>query len=397
MSMAKFQVDQIRTVHIELTDKCNAACPMCVRNINGGPENPYLPRKEITLEMFKAFFPPEVLSPMWRIYFCGNYGDPALGADLVPIMRYVREVAPNVILGMNTNGGVRTPEFWEEVASVLRQKGDYCTFSIDGLEDTNHIYRRNVRWNHVMESAKAFIKAGGIAHWDYLIFKHNEHQVEEARDLSESMGFHEFQFKKTGRFVYFLNDIKISAFPVYGRNLELEYFIEPPSDSSANKAFQKVSSQQDPDLKKHYGTKWQLKVQKNPVRREGLASNFFAPENQENAYASRAKINCRVLKDKSIFISSEGLVFPCCWTAFPINTYWDNNDSLQLRELITKTGGRDGIDMTKQSLEKIIKGSFFTAISDSWTSPCAKDGKQVACATQCGEELERLSEENIVY
>jgi hypothetical protein len=44
------------------------------------------------------------------------------------------------------------------------------------LEDTNHLYRENVEWKKIMENARAFISAGGTAHWDMLIFDHNKHQ-----------------------------------------------------------------------------------------------------------------------------------------------------------------------------------------------------------------------------
>ena len=32
----------IDAIHIELTDKCQAACPMCARNYNGGIERPFI-------------------------------------------------------------------------------------------------------------------------------------------------------------------------------------------------------------------------------------------------------------------------------------------------------------------------------------------------------------------
>ena len=47
---------------------------------------------------------------------------------------------------------------------------------------------------------KLLLMQGGIAQWDYIVFKHNEHQVEEARKLSKELGFFEFQIKKTSRF-----------------------------------------------------------------------------------------------------------------------------------------------------------------------------------------------------
>ena len=68
----------------------------------------------------------------------------------------------------------------KNLASIMR-KPDKVIFAIDGLEDTNHLYRVNTNFNKIMENAKAFINAGGIARWDFIAFAHNEHQIEEAK------------------------------------------------------------------------------------------------------------------------------------------------------------------------------------------------------------------------
>ena len=43
-----------------------------------------------------------------------------------------------------------------------------------------------------MQNAKTYISAGGVAEWKYIIFKHNEHQVNEAEKLANGMGFAKF-------------------------------------------------------------------------------------------------------------------------------------------------------------------------------------------------------------
>ena len=68
----------------------------------------------------------------------------------------------------------------------------HVVFSIDGLEDTNHLYRRNVQWHKVMENAKSFIDAGGLARWRMIVFEHNAHQLKDAEQLSKAMGFGKF-------------------------------------------------------------------------------------------------------------------------------------------------------------------------------------------------------------
>jgi hypothetical protein len=100
---------------------------------------------------------------------------------------------------MNTNGGVRDAEWWRELASILNQPNDYVVFSIDGLEDTNHIYRRDVNWKTLINNAQSFIDAGGSAHWDMLIYRHNQHQVGDAEELARRMGFTWFRSKITRR------------------------------------------------------------------------------------------------------------------------------------------------------------------------------------------------------
>ena len=105
----------------------------------------------------------------------------------------------NITLGMNTNGALRNREWWQELAGILNQSRDYVVFSIDGLADTNHIYRRGVDWSTLIKNAQAFIDAGGSAHWDMLVYRHNQHQVDAAESLARSMGFTWFRVKVSKR------------------------------------------------------------------------------------------------------------------------------------------------------------------------------------------------------
>ena len=70
--------NSIKSVHIELTNKCQASCPMCARNYSGGKEREYLKLNEITLDNFKNWFPIEFLERLDNFYACGNYGDPII-------------------------------------------------------------------------------------------------------------------------------------------------------------------------------------------------------------------------------------------------------------------------------------------------------------------------------
>ena len=49
-----YKLEDIREIHLELTSKCQASCPMCPRRISGGVLNPFITLEEITLETFKS-------------------------------------------------------------------------------------------------------------------------------------------------------------------------------------------------------------------------------------------------------------------------------------------------------------------------------------------------------
>lgn len=203
-----FRFQNVKIVHLEPTTNCNAACPQCLRTRTEFEPN------ELSLEDVKLLFTPDVLMQLEKIYMCGNYGDPASARQTLEMYEYFISVNTNLTLGMNTNGGIRFPDWWTRLAKVMNKPNDYVVFSIDGLEDTNHLYRRNVRWSKVMDNAKAFIDAGGSAHWDMLVFEHNKHQVDEAHKLAKDMGFNWFRAKVSRRF---------NRFPVDGISQPIEF------------------------------------------------------------------------------------------------------------------------------------------------------------------------------
>ena len=54
-----YRYDDIRTVHLEITAKCQAACLQCDRNINGGELNPNISLSELKLDDVKKIFEPK--------------------------------------------------------------------------------------------------------------------------------------------------------------------------------------------------------------------------------------------------------------------------------------------------------------------------------------------------
>ena len=202
-----------KVVHIEPTDVCQAACPLCARETDA--EFDKQQHHHLTVEQIQQHLSEDTIRGLDKMFMCGNYGDPAAGRHTLEIYRYFRSINPTIVLGMNTNGAVQNIAWWSELAGILNQPRDYVVFSIDGLKDTNHIYRRNVSWTKLMDNAETFIAAEGRAQWDMLVYRHNEHQVDACEQLARDMKFTWFRAKVSRR--PYINGLE---FPVTWNRLE---------------------------------------------------------------------------------------------------------------------------------------------------------------------------------
>jgi len=77
-----FSFKELKRIQVEITNRCQASCPMCLRNIHGGIENPSLAINEWNYEDFKVIFNKDVLDQIDHVNFCGDFGDPILNNDL---------------------------------------------------------------------------------------------------------------------------------------------------------------------------------------------------------------------------------------------------------------------------------------------------------------------------
>ena len=290
---------------IDLTTGCNAACPMCSRtgnpNIEDHPD-------EITLEKFKQYFPVEFIRQLEVIKFCGNFGDPAFAKDCVAIHQYIDEANPDITLILHTNGGLRNRKFWQDLGEVYAKKPNRIIFfHIDGLEDTNHLYRVNVNFDVVIKNAKTAIASGAQCLWAFIPFAHNEHQIEEAEQMAAELGFVAFAVKISGRFDGW------KPFKFYDKKTEIVKSIYPPTSP-------------------------EFKVDK-PLNKTELPV-------------------CVAETRRDIYVDARGNVLPCCWYASSYEDY------AEVREILNQWGS---INLNERPLIDILKLDLYNgAIQDIW-------------------------------
>jgi MoaA/NifB/PqqE/SkfB family radical SAM enzyme len=260
---------------------------------------------------------------------CGNLGDPIVAKDTLEIFQFLRKVNPSIRLSMHTNGSARDKEWWKKLAKV----GVAVTFGIDGLEDTHHLYRIGTDWKKILENAKAFIDAGGEAYWHMLVFKHNEHQVEQCRKISQAYGFKNFSMKHTSRF----KEDKFHVIDDTGKTLYKIY----PTDLSKSMI---------------------EKVNKSIIEIKPI-------------------IKCKAKTQEQIYVSATGNVSPCCWL--------DMEYKLAIQD--TRIDFMDKVaqfpNLNKITLEEIFNSNFFRKIESTW-----EDDSLLECSKQCGS-FDKLKEQ----
>lgn len=361
--MERIKYETITGMHFEATTKCGALCAMCGRNFKGKVrEN--LPLTELTLNDCKQIFEPNFIKQLQFISICGVYGDPIYASEIIEIIDYFYKCNGSLTINFYTNGSIHSRLWWGRLAKSIKR--GYVIFGIDGIGETHSIHRCNTDYYKVIENAKSYIDAGGKAKWDFIVFRHNEHQIDTAREISEKLGFSSFQLKKTSRFfkqLYEEDSQLDSTFSEYGKhpifnpNGEIIDYLELPH----NKKYVNHSEEQLLKLIKTYGS----------------LENYF----------NRTRIDCQAINTKGVFVSALGEVYPCCTVYQQVcyGSIYNVQDDRELNEYkIYKNCNLSAFD---HSIKEIIEGDFFNQLQNNWFLPSLKAGKPKSCCRSCGVEL----------
>jgi MoaA/NifB/PqqE/SkfB family radical SAM enzyme len=354
-----FKFNELKSIHLEISTRCQASCPMCPRKHHGGVENKNLKIADWSYADFVKVFNAEVYQQLELVYFCGNFGDPILNDDLILMCQHIKDNAPNINVRIHTNGGARNKQWWTDLYSAL-PKNHVVIFALDGLEDTHHIYRIGTTYDNVVKNAKTFINAGGIAEWVFIKFKHNEHQVEEAELRSKKLKFSRFTLKSTTRF------IADTPYNVVNSEGETQYYLEPATSDKIKFVSKQVI-----------------------MNHKEILTN--------------STIDCYVLDTKEIYIDAHKHVFPCCFLASAPYNYQSNNvpsndldrmidkfhdTSLdQYYNLVESLGGIDQLSAVNFPIKEIInRDNWQTVWKEYWN-----EKKLYTCARVCGKMADNFS------
>lgn len=210
-------------VMIEPTDICNLKCPLCPSG------NGTLKREKgyMSLETYKNAI--DQLHPYSFMTVLWNQGEPFLNNDFLKMVKYADQHKMFTLVSTNAN-------FMPNPHDIVKSGLSSIIVSIDGAtQETYNKYRVNGDLQKVIDNVKALVKAKKelksvtpLIHWQFLVMKHNEHEIVEIQELAKSVGVDDVVLKTvqiyTEADIQFLpQNPKYRRYKIEGENFDIKF------------------------------------------------------------------------------------------------------------------------------------------------------------------------------
>lgn len=317
---------------IEVTSYCNAACPGCERNIEGGKLNPRLDLKHMDMDVWLQFLDSIKGRDVRRVEMNGNVGDFSMHPDIIDMLDKLVTQHPNVIIGAQTNGGARNEKFWTELGKVLKNNYSEIGFAVDGISnEMNHVHRRNVSFDLAMRNAKAFISGGSNAYWVYTMFDHTLEGMAQAEKIATEVGF---------------------------RRITFRHSCIDQEDMIVN----------TPKEKYMVGTEKIWDHKERVVKNDDVGWDFEHPKEMADEYTPIESFGnqCLAYHMRKINIDYRGNVFPCSYL-YSDNVFVDGNAikfRLNGKIIKWKIIPSEELNLKHKTLDEILNGKFFKSLQN---------------------------------
>jgi len=211
---------------IEPTNVCNLKCPLCPSG------NGTLTRQKgfMDFDLFTKIID-EVAGKVFMILLW-NQGEPFLHPRISEMISYASERGLFILISTNGNTKLDCKRI---VASGL----DSMIFSLDGADqETYNKYRVNGELGKVLQNVKILAEekirqssSTPLLTWQFIVMRHNEHQLNEIKHLSDVSGADKLQLKTVQ--IYSAEDVenflplnpRYRRYRIKNRDFEMKYNI----------------------------------------------------------------------------------------------------------------------------------------------------------------------------
>lgn len=170
------------SVMIEPTNYCNLRCPLC--------STPGMKRKKgfMTLEQFRSIIDnnKDIFKRVWMVFA----GEPLLNENVFKMVKYAEE------RGIETKVSTNTTLMGRYIDQVFDSNLSFLVVCLDGAtKETHEKNRVGSKFETVVENIKNLCKEKErrnlkkpLIILQFLIMKHNEHQIEDIKKLANELG-----------------------------------------------------------------------------------------------------------------------------------------------------------------------------------------------------------------
>jgi radical SAM protein with 4Fe4S-binding SPASM domain len=191
------------SLEIEPTTSCNLRCPQCPSGLREFTRNTGM----LDLPLYKKIIDETHEELVWLILYF--QGEPFLNKQFLEFVKYAAQ--KNIYTATSSNAHY----FTDEMAKATVESGlDRLIISIDGTtQDTYGKYRIGGKVDKVIEGTEKLLywkkklnrKTPHII-WQFIVFKHNEHQLPEIKKLAKQVGVDELGIKTAQIYDYQTSD-----------------------------------------------------------------------------------------------------------------------------------------------------------------------------------------------
>lgn len=177
-------------INSEPTSYCNYTCPFCPTGKRSGRAEGFA-RVELYEKLFR-----EIGAYTYLITFHG-WGEPLMHRQLPELIGLAHK--NSIFTVVTTNASLLTRELSRKIIS---SELDYLIVSIDGIsEESYQKYRIGGNFETVLNNLKDLISlrkemrsSTPFIEWQFLVFRHNEHEVDPAKKLARNLGIDNIVF-----------------------------------------------------------------------------------------------------------------------------------------------------------------------------------------------------------
>jgi sulfatase maturation enzyme AslB (radical SAM superfamily) len=304
-----------------------------------------------TIDDVKNYIDLEIIKNLKNLILCGNFGDTMGNPDVVKIVKYFRENNPNLPIHINTNGGIGDAKDFAKLAEL----GVHMIFGLDGLGQTNELYRVNVKWDKILQNLNSFISKASPSQLEiqFIMWAETTNQIIPMIEFIQSIGFGKLFLRRP-----YTTGIKTEVYNMQGEsthflteihNYELEKYLETFWNfnqlDKLKSELSKINLTEYPLELGDFLVKPKRIFKENPYKKSDVVflekdiDNFNSIKTQ-TCYSKNFSNPSNLIEDEfNVYITHDKLLMPCCMIPPNISNsihYHSGEESPYQKEVLNK-------------------------------------------------------------